>query len=82
MAPHATLSVGATLAFARVSTLVADTGQVAGAVGTDDALRPTVGRTAPVALEARAGSAAVVLAALGIRAARAWRAWTGDRIGD
>ena len=82
MTPNATLCVGAALLVTRVPALVADAGQVAGAVGADDTLRSAVGRAAPVALEARAGRTAVVLTALGVRATRAWLTRTGSRRRD
>ena len=82
VAPDATLGVLAALVVARVAALVADTGLVAGAVGADDTLGPTVGRTAAVVGQARARRAPVVVATLRVRPARTRLARTGRRLRD
>ena len=82
VAPDATLRVVAALVVAWVATLVTDAGQVAVAIGADDALWPAVWRAAPVVLEACAGGAAVVLTALGVRAAGARSTGAGNLLRD
>ena len=82
MTPDTALCVIAALVVARVSTLVADAGQTTVAIRVNDALRSAVWRASQVVLEARARSASLVLTALGVGAAGARCAWTGNLLRD
>ena len=76
---HVAGGVGAAVAGTRVDALLADAGQVTGAVGGDDTLGPAAGRRAQVVGEAAAGATVLDVDALGVGAARARRAGVRTR---